>query len=101
MHPFARIVGCNNRTCGYAPTLVVALEIRFSGEFLVAVADSIREWIFALLVVPLHVGLEAVAPAEQLAAALDLTLEVGLGLDQAYISSIALSRATRLHQLKL
>ena len=82
-------------------TLVVALKIRLAHKLLVAVIDGARERIFALLVMRLHVCLEVVAPAEKLTASLDLTLEVGLGLDQAYISSIALSRATKLHQLKL
>jgi hypothetical protein len=60
--------------------LVMALEIRLADEFLAAVTDSARERVFALLIVRLHMGLEVVAPAEQLATTLDLALEVGFGL---------------------
>lgn len=58
--------------------LVVPLQVRLAHKLLVAVVDRARERVLALLVVCLHVRLEVVAAAEQLAASLDLTLKVGL-----------------------
>ena len=59
-------------------TLVVALEVCLAHKLLVAVVDGAWEWIFALLVMGLHMRLEIVTPAEQLATSLDLALKVGL-----------------------
>lgn len=64
----------------HVDALVVALEVRLAHEFLGAVADGAGKGVLALVVVRLHVRLEVVAPAEELAAPLDLALEVGLFL---------------------
>ncbi len=56
---------------------MVALEVRLAHKLLAAVANLARERVLALLVVCLHVRLEVVAAAEELAAPLDLALEVG------------------------
>lgn len=57
--------------------LVVSLEVCLAHKLLVAVVDIAREGVFAFVVMGLHVRLEVVAPAEELAAPLDLALEVG------------------------
>lgn len=64
----------------HVDALVVALEVRLAHKFLGAVADGAGKGVLALVVVRLHMRLEVVAPAEELAAPLDLALEVGLFL---------------------
>lgn len=57
--------------------LVVPLKVRLAYKFFGAVRDLAGERVFTLLVVRLHVRLEVVAAAEEFAASLDHTLEVG------------------------
>lgn len=58
--------------------LVVPLKIGFPHESLVAVTNLTRKRVLSLIIVGFHVSLEIVTPAEELSAALDLTLKVGL-----------------------